>query len=203
MSNNINVTPGTGATVAAESDGTALHQQVLLEWGASGTQTRVSATNPLPVQGAAASGATAAGNPVQTGGAATNVEPTAVTTGQAVAAAYTLTGKQIQQPYANPENTLNGSVQSTDSSTHTLLAAQGSGVRSYINAIQLTNTSTTGTLVTLTDGTSTIYLPAPAGGGCVIPLPTPFRSAANTAVTIQATTGVSTIYVSCMGYKGV
>jgi hypothetical protein len=163
----------------------------------------VQVTSTTTVQGGAANGASAAGNPVQHGGVATNAEPTAVSSGQAVAAAYTLTGKAIQLPYANPENTLNGSVSTTDSSSHNLLAAQGSGVRAYINAIQLTNTSSTGTYVTLTDGTSTLYLPAPANGGSIIQLPTPFRSAANTAVTIQAASGVSTIYVSCLGYKGV
>ena len=41
----------TDYTVAADDDGTALHQYVKLEFGADNTQTKVSTTDPLPVTG--------------------------------------------------------------------------------------------------------------------------------------------------------
>lgn len=50
MADNINVTPGTGATVAADDIGGALHQRVKVVIGADGTSNGdVSATNPMPV----------------------------------------------------------------------------------------------------------------------------------------------------------
>ena len=48
----------TDYTVAADDDGTALHQYVKLEFGADNTQTKVSAANPLPVTGTVDLGAT-------------------------------------------------------------------------------------------------------------------------------------------------
>ena len=43
------VTPGAGATINTDLDGSSNHHQaVLLEWGATGTQTRVASTAPLP-----------------------------------------------------------------------------------------------------------------------------------------------------------
>jgi hypothetical protein len=153
-------------------------------------------------QGYAGNGQAAAGNPVQQGGVATDVEPSAVSTGQAVAAAFSLCGKQIVLHGANPENTLNAAVSIDDTSSHTFFAAI-SGYRTYINSLQVWNGGATSTLVTLTDGTSTLYLPAPAGGGAVFQLPTPFRSATDTAVTVQASASSSSISISGIGYKGV
>lgn len=49
MADNLAVTPGSGATVAADDVGSALHQQVKIEYGADGTATPVSTTNPLPI----------------------------------------------------------------------------------------------------------------------------------------------------------
>jgi hypothetical protein len=48
---NLNVTPGSGATVAAIADGSSLlHQQVILETNIGGTPTAVVQATPLPVQ---------------------------------------------------------------------------------------------------------------------------------------------------------
>lgn len=51
MADNISITPGAGATVATDDDGTAQHQYVKMEFGGDGTFTKVSATDPLPVTG--------------------------------------------------------------------------------------------------------------------------------------------------------
>ena len=49
MADNIAVTPGTGATIAADDIGGVLVQRVKATWGVDGTATDVSAANPLPV----------------------------------------------------------------------------------------------------------------------------------------------------------
>lgn len=49
MTDNITVTPGTGASIAADDVGGVLHQRVKMEFGADGSATDVSAANPLPI----------------------------------------------------------------------------------------------------------------------------------------------------------
>lgn len=49
MADNVAITPGTGATVAADDIGGVLFQRVKLTAGTDGTATDVSATDPLPV----------------------------------------------------------------------------------------------------------------------------------------------------------
>ena len=49
MADNIAVTPGTGATIAADDVGGVLVQRVKATWGVDGTATDVSAASPLPV----------------------------------------------------------------------------------------------------------------------------------------------------------
>lgn len=51
MADNVDITPGAGATVATDDDGTAHHQYVKIEFGADGAFTKVDASNPLPVTG--------------------------------------------------------------------------------------------------------------------------------------------------------
>jgi hypothetical protein len=51
MADNLGYTPGAGATVATDDDGTAHHQYVKIEFGGDGTFTKVSTTDPLPVTG--------------------------------------------------------------------------------------------------------------------------------------------------------
>lgn len=48
---NIDVTPGTGKTVATDTISTVEHQLVKMEYGAAGSATQVSATSGLPIQG--------------------------------------------------------------------------------------------------------------------------------------------------------
>jgi len=49
MSDNIGYTPGTGATVAADNIGGALHQRVKISVGSDGVAADASEGNPLPV----------------------------------------------------------------------------------------------------------------------------------------------------------
>lgn len=54
MADNIAVTPGSGATIAADDVGGVLYQHTKPAFGASGSATMVSATDPLPVGGSGA-----------------------------------------------------------------------------------------------------------------------------------------------------
>lgn len=96
MADNIAVTPGSGALVAANEIGGVKHQRVKMEFGGAGTATEVDASsgNGLPVQGEAAENAAATGNPVQVGGRfdATN---RSVDDGDAAAIAVTSQGHVI------------------------------------------------------------------------------------------------------------
>jgi hypothetical protein len=49
MSDNIGYTPGSGATIAADNVGGALHQRVKVTFGADGAAVDASEANPLPV----------------------------------------------------------------------------------------------------------------------------------------------------------
>jgi hypothetical protein len=49
MADNVNITPGTGAEIAADDIAGVLHQRVKVQFGADGSATDASAANPLPV----------------------------------------------------------------------------------------------------------------------------------------------------------
>lgn len=150
------------------------------------------------------------GNPVKVGGVARSSEPTAVATADRVQAMFDLVGKMIVLPYANPENFVSGAITTsmTGTTSTSLIAAPGAGLRNYITQITVSNAhATVGTDIAIQDGSggTTLYtIPAAAVyGGAVITFPTPLRQpTANTALfCANVTTGAST-KVSASGYKG-
>jgi hypothetical protein len=58
MADNIDVTPGSGKTIAADEIASALYQRVKPTWGDDGSANDTSLNNPLPIQGARANGGT-------------------------------------------------------------------------------------------------------------------------------------------------
>lgn len=163
------------------------------------------------VQGAAASGATASGNPLPAAGLAVSAE-TVVTAGQSAAFVTDLARKHIVLPYANPENFVSGvittAMTSTTSTALTGMGAPGAGLRNYVTQITVSNAhATVGTDIIIQDGSggTTLYtVPAAAVyGGAVITFPTPLRQpTTNTGLfAANVTTGAST-KVSASGYKG-
>lgn len=68
MADNVAITAGTGTTVATDEVGGVHYQRVKVAHGADGAATDVSTSSPLPVGGAAADDAAAAGNPLPIGG---------------------------------------------------------------------------------------------------------------------------------------
>lgn len=148
------------------------------------------------------------GNPVKVGGKAVSSEPTAVASGDRANLITDLVGKLITLPYANPENFVSGATAAiTDTTSTSVIAAAGAGVRNFITSILVTNShATVGTLVTIKDGSggTTLYAgyAAAAGGGFSVTFPTPLRGSANTALHAACGTTGSNVYVSAAGYKG-
>lgn len=173
----------------------------------TGTMAVSMATN-TPV-GTVAHDAADSGAPVKTGGRAVSSEITPVATGDRTDSIHDLAGKQIVMPYANNENFVSGAITTamTATTSTSLVAAPGAGLRNYITTIIVSNShATVGTDVVIQDGsggTTLMTIPAAAVyGGAVITLPTPLRQpTANTAIfCANVTTGAST-KVSAVGYK--
>jgi hypothetical protein len=194
------VTRGRYATVSASNalkvDGSAVTQPVSM------------ATN-TPV-GNVAHDAVDSGAPVKTGGRASSAEITPVATGDRTDSIHDLAGKQVVLPYANNENFVSGAITTamTATTSTSLVAAPGAGLRNYLTTIIVSNShATVGTDVIIQDGsggTTLMTIPAAAVyGGAVINLPVPLRQpTANTAIfCANVTTGAST-KVSAVGYKG-
>jgi hypothetical protein len=121
----------------------------------------------------------------------------------------TLDRRQITQPYEDLANAVSGAITTamTSTTTTSLVAAPGAGLRNYITTIIVSNShATVGTDVIIQDGSSgTTLLTIPAAavyGGAVINLPMPLRQpTANTALfCANVTTGAST-KVSAVGFK--
>jgi len=150
------------------------------------------------------------GNPIKTGGRATNVEIAAVANNDRTDAVFTLTGKQIVQLFCPPENIVRGVTAAMTATTSTsVIAAPASGLRNYITSVTVGNShATVGTFVNLQDGSggTTIWtIPAASVfGGATISFSPPLRQPTTATALFCAcvTTGSNTI-VSANGYIGV
>jgi hypothetical protein len=147
------------------------------------------------------------GNPVKIGVVAKSSDPTAVATGDRVNLYADLNGKLIVLPYSLPENTITGSTAAiTDTTSTSVIAAAGAGIRNYVTTIIVTNShASVGTLVTITDGSGGSTLAKgyakENGGGWALTLPVPVKTTANTALhAVCGTTGAN-VYVTAIGYK--
>ena len=235
MADNVSITAGSGTTIAADDIAGVLHQRVKPVFGTDGSATDVSTTNPLPISingsivstsnpipvqppasgsfpvaGTVAHDIVDSGNPVKIGGRARSSEITAVASDDRTDFITDLVGKQITLPYSNPENFVSGAITTamTATTSTSLVAAPGAGLRNYITTIIVSNAhATVGTDVIIQDGsggTTLMTIPAAAVyGGAVITLPAPLRQpTTNTALfCANVTTGAST-KVSAVGYKG-
>jgi hypothetical protein len=187
-------TPGTTNAVALAQIGST----TVVTGGVAGT---------LAVGGNVATNVAIGTNPINNGAQGVSSENSAVTTGRMVQLVADLVGKLIVLPYANPENFTDGTTAAiTDTTTTSVIAAQGAGIRTYITQITVTNShATVGTFVKITDGASTIKhegYAAAAGGGYTASFPTPLRCTANTAVNAICVTTGANVIASVSGYKG-
>jgi hypothetical protein len=165
------------------------------------TGSPITYSNPTSVQGNTASGATASENPLLNGCRASTATPTPVTDGQKIAVMCSSLGKVVVDLYAPESLRVRGSASSTDASAHTLLPAAGSGVKNYVTGLQCSNTSATSVTITVSSSASGVFV-VPAGGGTNPTFPVPLVTAANTAFTFTASSGVTTLYCNAQGYTG-
>lgn len=171
--------------------------------GTNGT-TIASPTNGLDVtvRGAAASGATVAGNPLLNGCRAATTAPTAVTDGQAVAMECGVEGRLVTAPYAIKDIQVRGSTGAITNTTQTsIIASAGGSLRNYITAIQCANSGATTSILTFTDDATTVLI-NPAGGGGSWTFPVPLRTAAATAFQVTPGSSSSSQYCSAQGFTG-
>ena len=111
-------------------------------------------------------------------------------------------GVQITRPHCNLEDVVSGNASNTDGTSTSLIAAQGAGVKTYLTAIILTNTSSSNIYVEIKDGaTAKLTIPVPANSGAVVTLPVPLGGTANTAWNFDPSAATTTVYCSAVGFK--
>jgi hypothetical protein len=139
---------------------------------------------------------------VTAGSNAVSADPTATTTTYNTPILSDLLGKQIQLPYAIPQNWYSGTA-NTNGTTSTLLISAVSGYKLGLTQVTIVNTGGTTTFINLQDGsggTTKYVVPAPAGGGAVISLPTPVYNSSGNAWFFAAGGASTTIYVSATAF---
>lgn len=122
-------------------------------------------------------------------------------TGNAVDSA----GRTLTKPFAPEESRMEGYNSVVSTSVTTLVAAAGTGLKTYITDIVLVNTGAATTLVTFRSGGGASVLGygiAPTGGGSnMIGFATPMMTLANQTFDMQATTATSVLYATVKGFK--
>ena len=114
-------------------------------------------------------------------------------------------GNQIGKLHAIPENTWQGIASVTTAATSVPVKAAGAaGVRNYLTDITVSNATAAGTLVTILDGTTVIWQSWVAAGlSVVVSFVTPLRGTAATALNVQSSVAMTTLYVAASGFIGV
>jgi len=196
--------------VEAQSVNQALGVQLVGSSGVLGTVSNLS----LLSSGQTAHSAASTGSPIRIGGRVNTAVDTTLVAGDACDAFMSSSGQLIQKPYADGAVDWQASSGLTALATTTstqLKAAGAAGVRNYVTALQLYNTSATvSTTVTILDGSTVIwagFLPATTASLPVVDLevnfPTPLRGTAATAMNIQLGTTSANVYYNAQGFQGV
>lgn len=209
--NNPTVTLGAGSAIAAKFgiDQTTVGTTNGVSIAQIGTTTVVNggAVGTLGVGGVAANGTAIAssGNPVVEGGEAVSSEITAQTTAHSQVIVTDLSGKQITSPYANRENWASGTASATGTSSTSLIAAQGAGLKIYA-WVSCGNTGATTTAVAIQNGSggttlATIIVPAGGGNNDSGPIPLTGMSA-NTGLYFASGSSTTTLYCNARAFVG-
>lgn len=200
---------GNVTVVGAAADGATLAGNPVLVAGSDGTNAQalsVAADGALNVDamGNVAHDGIDSGNPIKTGVRARSAVITSVASDDRADSIGTLQGYVITYPYALPQSALTGTASATGTADTAIIAAQGVGVTINVTTLTIYNDSTTNTFVNIKDGATTrLVLPAPAKGGAMVTLPSPLRITANTALNFASAAGVTTMYVSAVGFAGI
>lgn len=114
-------------------------------------------------------------------------------------------GVLLVREHAPLADNVSGVASITDGSSTSVIAAQGSGVKTYITDVTISNTSATAVTVDLRDGAAGSVkwtFPVPANtAGVVHSFRRPLAFSANTAVCADPSASASTITVSLNGFK--
>jgi hypothetical protein len=112
-------------------------------------------------------------------------------------------GRRLVNLFAPVNSYVFGNLSLTNTSSTSLVAAAGAGLRIYVTNISITNTGTNDSLITFQNGSggATLWRTiAPNKGGSNVTLHVPFFTNANTALFVQAETASTTIYISVSGF---
>lgn len=143
-------------------------------------------------------------NPFSIGGRASNANITAMSaTGDLVGWMMTMIGVGIVKPYAIPEADWVNSITLTTAADVALQAAAGAGIKRYLTAMQVQNTSAVATTLIIKDGTTarwTVSLPASMTLPAEFVFPTPIPTSANAALNAAAGTTGANVIVNGQGY---
>lgn len=183
----------------------------------SGTVTTVTTVTTVSTLTTLANGQTAhsaasTGSPVRIGGRVNTAVDTTLVAGDASDLFMTTSGAAVNKPYAAPEvdwQVTSGAAAFTATGSTVLKAAGAAGVRNYLTALQVCNTSTTlSVIVTILDGAAVIWatqLPPNATTlpvtPTVIDFPTPLRGTAATAMNIQFAAATVAAFYNVQGYQ--
>ncbi len=101
------------------------------------------------------------------------------------------------------EDIVSGTASNTDGTSTQCIAAQSTGIKTYLASIILSNTSATAAEVVIKDGTTAKFtLPVPANtSGVVYNPPLPWPGSAATAWNFDPTGAFTTITCSMLGFK--
>ena len=184
-------------TAAATPAGTNLIGKVGIDQTTPGT------TNAVVPTGLTASGSSLTANPVTIGGRGSTAMPTAVSDGQVVNALMSKTGKVITRNVLR-ENLVNQQTTITSSTSETTIVTADATYKLDLYGLVLTNTSGTGTKVTIKDstaGTTRFVLWVPANdtrGFMLTPDAGHKQAAANNNWTATCGTSVASLEVTAM-----
>jgi hypothetical protein len=208
MGGEYNTSPGNLTSGHAGAAQLTIDRMLYVNLGKVGGTATVSGgvNGSVSVGGPTASGSSIAANPVTVGARAQSAEATAVTNGQVVNLAASLTGKLITLPFANKENNLSGASTGITSATNTsLIAAAGSGVKIYLTGFSCANTGATTSLIQFTSGSGGTVLWStinPAGAGTNGQINPPVATAANTALFFTTGSASTSQFCSVTGFSG-
>lgn len=207
MADGVAITAGSGTTILTDDTGATGHAQVVkLAISTDGSPTLIpaDATNGLMTGGGIAHDSADSGNPHKIGAKAI----AGVSTGTAVAAADRtnlvagLDGVLIVRPYCGLEDIVSARITNTTGSVVDILAAQGAGVKVYLTAITLYNSSTANVFADILDGATVKWtVPLAAKGGATINFTVPLAGTANTAWRLDVSAATTTVYACIAGFK--
>ncbi len=214
MANNVAITAGSGTDIATDDVAGVHYQVVKLAIGTEDSATRApgDATNGLLVDvsrlPAVAHDAADSGNPLKIGAKAESslASVTLVADGDRTDMYADLDGVQITKPFTTYGDILTERLSNTDgaSTASTVFGATASS-HNCITTIAVINDSTTNGYIDFRDGTAgtvMFSLPLPAKGGAVCNFPLPLRqTTANTALAFDVSAGITTVYISLIGFK--